>query len=692
MPAAFNDAVNDQSTAAVNRRGWRDAGSYAVLAVISLAYLLLIAAKPMIAGPGLDHDELLFLRLSEEIAAGRWLGAYNQLTLAKGPGYPLWLAAISWLGVPLQIAQGIVYLGAGWIVAFGVRRLGVPGWACIALFAAYLAVPGATATITGRVLRDGLYTPLIGLMFGAMIWHFALRHRGVAVRAIPALLLGAVLFWLWITREEVLWLTPGVALFAVGLILSSPGAPRGRRIRCFLGDLVVLGIAAACVAGGVYAIGAINQRHYGVRDISEFRQSAQIAAYAAISRVVPDRYERFVIAPKDVREKLYAASPAFARLRAELDGPMLKWAERGCDAQRISPCDNNYRIGHFIWALRDAAAATGHFKTGADAKSYFKTVALEIDTACDAGKLKCLPKRHTLAPPYRSEYLDLAEPWLIGLAMMGLRQENLPNGAQYAIGDRPSIDAFRRLTHAPLYPRGRHLFVTARVAGPLESRPKLSLDAPDTKGNVLRVEWFPANQDRSRDFMLETDCLAPECRLLVVTGDQVRLRLGFDELKAGQTIDATGINLTVLSREELPVERAQARRVARFDFVQNLLTRAYQAALPYAAAAAMVLYLFSLLRAIWRRKLDSFFVLATIALALAATRVALLAYMQASSFFVAAYYYLSPFYPLSVLFTGLAAIGGVRDLIGALRRRVSEPEIVIGPSPYVATAIEREKM
>jgi hypothetical protein len=41
------------------------------------------------------HDDHLFIQLAEYLVNGDWLGPYNQLTLAKGAAYPLFIAARS---------------------------------------------------------------------------------------------------------------------------------------------------------------------------------------------------------------------------------------------------------------------------------------------------------------------------------------------------------------------------------------------------------------------------------------------------------------------------------------------------------------------------------------------------------------------------------------------------------------------
>ena len=59
---------------------------------ITAIKLWLTRAQPVYAIGGAAHDDRLFLLLAESLIKGEWLGAYNQMTLAKGPFYSIWIA------------------------------------------------------------------------------------------------------------------------------------------------------------------------------------------------------------------------------------------------------------------------------------------------------------------------------------------------------------------------------------------------------------------------------------------------------------------------------------------------------------------------------------------------------------------------------------------------------------------------
>ncbi|HMD61484.1 MAG TPA: hypothetical protein VKG78_08640, partial [Opitutaceae bacterium] len=106
-----------------NRSGWLLAG----LACVALK-LWLVAAQPVIAVGRAGHDDRLYLELASHVLHGEWLGPYSQFTLMKGPMYSLWIAATLLLGVPLPLAQHLLYLSGCLLVVRALQPHVRSGW------------------------------------------------------------------------------------------------------------------------------------------------------------------------------------------------------------------------------------------------------------------------------------------------------------------------------------------------------------------------------------------------------------------------------------------------------------------------------------------------------------------------------------------------------------------------------------
>jgi hypothetical protein len=85
---------------------------WVIITALILGKLWLTNAQKMCALPHNRHDDQLFIRLAASLIQGQWLGEYDNLTLAKGAFYPIWVALSFWLGVPLVLAQHLLYAAA----------------------------------------------------------------------------------------------------------------------------------------------------------------------------------------------------------------------------------------------------------------------------------------------------------------------------------------------------------------------------------------------------------------------------------------------------------------------------------------------------------------------------------------------------------------------------------------------------
>ena len=82
---------------------------WVAIVAIAVARLWLTAVRTLRAIGWASIDDYWFLQRGRSIMAGQWMGPYNHLTLVKGAGYPLWIAAISSLHIPLLFAQQLLY-------------------------------------------------------------------------------------------------------------------------------------------------------------------------------------------------------------------------------------------------------------------------------------------------------------------------------------------------------------------------------------------------------------------------------------------------------------------------------------------------------------------------------------------------------------------------------------------------------
>jgi len=414
--------------------------------ILSVLYLWLVSGQTLRALGGALHDDQLFLSLAQYIAGGHWLGPFGNLTLAKGPFYPMWIAASFILGVPLQISQYFLYIAACVVTILALRPVVPSKAALVAIYAVLLFNPAMFGV--NRVLRECVYIQLTLLLAACLIGLFVRRTRSWGSLAAWAGAAGLALGGLWLTREETIWILPSVLFIvaASAFLEWRRGAARlWQRWLLLFSPLAILGVALALVSG-------INLYYYGAFIVTEVAASDWLAAYGALLRVEHDTPQRYVVVPRHVRERIYRVSPAFAELRSAIEGQLGRdWMTHGC--KMMPETCGDITAGWFMWLLRDAVSGAGHYRSAPMALGYYRRLAREVNAACDAGTLRCGPPRATMMPPWRREYGPLVLRSMMAGTTQVVRFQGISAFSTLTShGDEAELLPFRLMTRDRLAP------------------------------------------------------------------------------------------------------------------------------------------------------------------------------------------------------------------------------------------------
>jgi hypothetical protein len=365
--------------------------------------LWLVSAQPLRAHADAGFDDGLFVNLARALLRGEWLGAYDRLTLARGPVYPLWIAIVHRLGLPLLAAQHLLYA-----LSCAVTAVAAAGWwphrlPRLALFALLLANPMTFESAhLSRVIRQGIYPALTLLVVASLVALAAPRRPGRRQLLLWAVLLGTSGAAFWLTREEGVWLLPLVLSLVLAAIVRRRADSRA--LRHLLAALLV---AAALFSSLIAAIGFQNFRHYGSWVTVETTSSPFRDAYGALTRVRPSVELATVPVTRDVRRAIYAQSPAFAELRPYIEGSnALFWARVFEPFNGLDPKRREISGGALTWVLREAVQRAGHYSSPAAASAYYARLTREVDAACARKALDCSPPRSGFTPVWSDEHLD----------------------------------------------------------------------------------------------------------------------------------------------------------------------------------------------------------------------------------------------------------------------------------------------
>ncbi len=397
------------------------------------------------------HDDRLFVDLAGHLIEGRWLGPYNQFTLAKGPMFPLFIAGTFWLGLPLIFAQQLIYAAA---CAALTRSLGPWLRTAAAQFFCYVVLlwnpMSFDAGNLSRVMRQNLYTPLALFCVAGLVMLFARRRETIRRQIGPAVLAGLSLGCFWLTREESVWFLP-----AVGLLLFGCAAALGRELlERWRTAAVTLGCLALAALLPIVIVSTLNLRHYGWFGTVEFHSSEFKAAYGALTRLKTGPELDQVPVTRQMRERAYELSPTFARLRPYFETFVTdNWSEKNL----FPATERQIRGGWMVWAFRDALTAAGMAPDAGTALRHFQLIADEVNAACDTGRVPAQPRRSGFLPPLTfrqvGPLIDTATEYTVFFILFRDFKAQAPD----SIGDYAELKPFRnvvgtRLSHAPRSP------------------------------------------------------------------------------------------------------------------------------------------------------------------------------------------------------------------------------------------------
>ena len=430
--------------------------SAAPWAAMVVAKLWLVGGQRLTAYGSLTIDDQWFVERASWISVGKWLGPWEAHVVIKQPGYPLFIAAMHALRLPLLLAHQLLYVLAIAVLIVAVRPL-VPSrrrriWA----FALLLFNPMTMNTpISARVDRSGVYPALTILLLACLVGLVSTCDRPRRSTVLWAVAASLSIGALWLVREEWLLLLPallcGLAL-AIARLVRAPIPPLHRVVSAF----GVACIPLTVVLGTVW-VEHVNDSHYGV-SITNVEQTSMSAGLGPMFRVDPaTTFDQFPVTA-ETRELMYAVSPTFASLRNEIEGG------GATPFSSIRP-DGIRDLGGqvFQWVVLDAIGATGQATTATQLQETFQAIADEINSACGDGRLHCGPPHSGIAPAWGWSRV----PGLVARTLTGLRHtvDLSAFSAQSPDGNGTAADRalFSRMTSEPLAPGPNTFFTRQRV-------------------------------------------------------------------------------------------------------------------------------------------------------------------------------------------------------------------------------------
>ncbi len=364
------------------------------------------------------HDDLMAIRQAEGILNGNWLGDWSNLTLAKPPGYALFLVLANGLQFQPEWLLWVFILATAFFAALGIARIFKfeSTYKTQLVFAILILNPTWYGQDFSRIYRTSLYTAL-GFLFSAIALNLIATlldppnkkssEKLLSFSTLLFLSLGATYGLMSITRTEGIWvlipsLIVGFLLFYRIIVQNRAGIP-SFKYRNLVSGLTLMFVFALIPTS---LVSSSNLTNYGVEVVEDFYSGPFAEAMITWQSIVPQEdYPPNISITKSMREAAYRVSPAAESLRGSLEGPPGSgWKYFNCDIG--FPCDE---AGSWApWEIRDAAVQALGITTEKQFLDFFKRLSTEIGSACEKELIDCRSKG-TAPMLINIRYLDPSE-------------------------------------------------------------------------------------------------------------------------------------------------------------------------------------------------------------------------------------------------------------------------------------------
>ena len=196
------------------------------------------------------------------------------------------------------------------------------------------------------------------------------------------ILFGFAFGMFWITREEGVWILPGICCYIIYRLVQARQDLQAFKHLCLR---LFLYFAAAAVVP--ISVAFMNLFAYGKFETVDFTNQSFSNVLNRLNSVSAGPEIPFLPVPKIKRQLIYQASPAFQELESYFEDRGRWWTVLGCEVYETTCGD--YAGGWFMWALRDAVADKGYYSSAQKAANFYDQISAEIETSCKNGTLTC---------------------------------------------------------------------------------------------------------------------------------------------------------------------------------------------------------------------------------------------------------------------------------------------------------------
>lgn len=374
--------------------------AYGFLIAVLLAAIVkqvLVHGLTIYAIPAAACDDQLMRDWAYTLSRLEWTGPFNSYTFLKDPGFSFYLAVCYRLHLSYIMTTTLLYSVGTIIFGYAMKKIFKRSWIAYLVYIIVLFNPVSFSLQTlQRVYRNAFAMALTLFVVGSLLnMYFSLLNEKIKIPLFWSILTGLSLGYLWVTKNDTIWLLP--LTIVVVVIAASILFFKMRNKKSIIRYAMIL-----CPLLGISLFTGIkdyfNVQTYGYEGVEYYGP-----AINDITGYLSDDATNTVSISRNAFEKLCEVSPTLDTIWEDMQDTMDIYG-----VYDTAPDDGNVDDGWFGWALVDAVKASGYYDSCDSANRFYKAVYEELEEGYNSGLISkkeetTLQKYHLDTPERRNE-------------------------------------------------------------------------------------------------------------------------------------------------------------------------------------------------------------------------------------------------------------------------------------------------
>lgn len=351
-----------------------------ILFVLTLFRIYLAVKIPLLIQADAAYDDFLFIKYANNILHGSWLGSFDNVTLAKSPGFSIFIAINALLGLPYSFSIIMIYIVVILIFLKAIK-LKISNKYFLTVLYIFLLFSPAMFHIenTQKIYRGGLLISFSLLVIASIIGLYIRRRASKKTMFKWSLLLSFSLSFFWFIKEDSIWILPFVITAIIILIIDYI---KNKKIDNLFKRICISILPFFVLIISNVIICTTNYIKYGVYTISD-RTGSNFKNFISDIVKIEDKSNKNmdIWITKKMMYKAVNSSKTLKTIKPEIDDMYSNsWAL----------LENGEIPGDIIdWTLKEAIDKAGIYKKGGKyTNDFYGKIHDELQESFENGKLK----------------------------------------------------------------------------------------------------------------------------------------------------------------------------------------------------------------------------------------------------------------------------------------------------------------